>query len=44
MSMSLDGHVASDRQHPGMVDAELVKWKLARNTEAGSSPRRSHDL
>lgn len=30
MSMSLDGCVASDRQHPGALpeDDELVKWRL----------------
>lgn len=30
MSMSLDGHVASDRQHPGALpeDEELVLWRL----------------
>ncbi len=30
MSMSLDGHVESDRQHPGALpeDQELVQWRL----------------
>jgi dihydrofolate reductase len=30
MSMSLDGHVDSDRQHPGALpeDQELVQWRL----------------
>jgi dihydrofolate reductase len=30
MSMSLDGYVASDRQHPGALpeDDELVQWRL----------------
>jgi dihydrofolate reductase len=30
MSMSLDGHVESDRQHPGALpeDDELVQWRL----------------
>lgn len=38
MSMTLDGYVASDRQHPGMLaeDDELVAWKLERLTQAGA--------
>jgi dihydrofolate reductase len=38
MSMSLDGYVASDRQHPGMLpeDDDLVAWKLDRITKAGA--------
>ncbi|MEP7180315.1 MAG: dihydrofolate reductase family protein [Pseudonocardiales bacterium] len=38
MSMTLDGYVASDRQHPGMLaeDDELVAWKLERVTRAGA--------
>lgn len=38
MSMTLDGYVASDRQHPGMLpeDDELVAWKLERITQAGA--------
>jgi dihydrofolate reductase len=38
MSMSLDGYVASERQHPGMLpeDDELVAWKLDRITRAGA--------
>jgi len=39
MSMSLDGYVASDREHPGVAvpeDAELVRWKLDRVTKAGA--------
>jgi len=39
MSMSLDGYVASDREHPGMSvpeDAELVSWKLDRVAKAGA--------
>lgn len=39
MSMSLDGYVASDREHPGMnvpEDAELVSWKLERVAKAGA--------
>ena len=32
MSMSLDGFVASDREHPGVAiaDAEVKQWKLDR--------------
>ena len=38
MSMSLDGFVGSDRQHPGAVPegAELKQWKLDRITNAGA--------
>lgn len=38
MSMSLDGYVASDRQHPGMLpeDDDLVAWKLDQITRAGA--------
>src|SRR5215469_9180191 len=39
MGMSLDGFVASDRQHPGVAvpeDAELVRWKLDRVAKAGA--------
>ena len=39
MGMSLDGFVASDRQHPGVAvpeDAELVSWKLDRVAKAGA--------
>lgn len=39
MSMTLDGYVASDREHPGMgvsEDAELVRWKLDRVSKAGA--------
>jgi dihydrofolate reductase len=39
MSMSLDGFVASDREHPGMAiaeGAELKQWKLDRITKAGA--------
>lgn len=39
MSMSLDGYVASDREHPGVAvpeDAELVSWKLGRLARAGA--------
>jgi dihydrofolate reductase len=38
MSLSLDGYVASDRQHPGMLpeDDDLVAWKLDRITRAGA--------
>jgi dihydrofolate reductase len=39
MGMSLDGYVASDRQHPGASvpeDAELVSWKMGRLTKAGA--------
>jgi dihydrofolate reductase len=39
MGMSLDGYVASDRQHPGVSvpeDAELVSWKLDRVAKAGA--------
>ena len=39
MSMSLDGYVASDREHPGTAvpeDAELVRWKLDRVAKAGA--------
>jgi dihydrofolate reductase len=39
MGMSLDGYVASEREHPGVSvpeDAELVRWKLDRLTKAGA--------
>jgi len=39
MGMSLDGFVASDREHPGVAvpeDAELIRWKLDRVAKAGA--------
>src|SRR3954451_20128835 len=39
MSMSLDGFVGSDREHPGVAvpeDAELKRWKLDRISKAGA--------
>ena len=39
MSMSLDGFVASDREHPGTAipeGAELKQWKLDRISKAGA--------
>jgi dihydrofolate reductase len=38
MSMSLDGFVGSDREHPGAVPegAELKRWKLDRISRAGA--------
>ena len=39
MGISLDGYLASDRQHPGVAvpeDAELVSWKLDRVAKAGA--------
>jgi dihydrofolate reductase len=39
MSMSLDGLVDSEREHPGMAireDAELRQWKLDRISKAGA--------
>lgn len=38
MSMTLDGYVASERQHPGMLaeDDELIAWKLERISRAGA--------
>jgi len=39
MGMSVDGYVASDREHPGVSvpeDAELVRWKLDRVAKAGA--------
>jgi dihydrofolate reductase len=39
MGMSLDGYVASDREHPGVAvpeDAELVRWKVDRLAKAGA--------
>ena len=39
MSMSLDGFVGSDREHPGMAipeGAELKQWKLDRISKAGA--------
>lgn len=39
MSMSLDGFVGSDREHPGMAvpeGAELKQWKLDRVSKAGA--------
>jgi dihydrofolate reductase len=38
MSMSLDGFVGSDREHPGIAipDAEVKQWKLERVSKAGA--------
>src|SRR5215831_20651165 len=39
MGMSLDGYVASGRQHPGVAvpeDAELIRWKVDRLAGAGA--------
>src|SRR3954451_14222157 len=39
MSMSVDGFVDSDREHPGVAiaeDAELKQWKLDRVSKAGA--------
>jgi dihydrofolate reductase len=39
MSMSLDGYVASEREHPGVAipeGAELKQWKLDRISKAGA--------
>ena len=38
MSMSLDGYVASGREHPGIAipDGELKQWKLDRISKAGA--------
>lgn len=38
MSMSLDGFVGSDREHPGAIaeGAELKQWKLDRISQAGA--------
>jgi dihydrofolate reductase len=39
MSMSLDGFIDSDREHPGMAipeGAELKRWKLDRISKAGA--------
>ncbi|AKU14749.1 dihydrofolate reductase family protein [Luteipulveratus mongoliensis] len=38
MSMSLDGFVSSDREHPGMAvaDAEVKQWKLEQIRKAGA--------
>jgi dihydrofolate reductase len=38
MSMSLDGFVGSDREHPGVAipDAEVKQWKLERISKAGA--------
>ncbi len=38
MSMSLDGLVASDREHPGMAieDPDVKQWKLERISRAGA--------
>lgn len=38
MSMSLDGFVASDREHPGVAiaDAEVKQWKLEQISRAGA--------
>jgi len=39
MSMSLDGYVGSDREHPGVAiaeSAELKQWKLDRISKAGA--------
>ena len=44
MGMSLDGYVASDREHPGASvaeDAELVRWKgIARWADKAPAGRR----
>jgi dihydrofolate reductase len=39
MGMTLDGYVASDREHPGASvpeDAELIRWKVDRLAKAGA--------
>jgi hypothetical protein len=39
MSMSVDGFVASDREHPGTAvpeGAELKQWKLDQISKAGA--------
>src|SRR6266702_5445715 len=39
MGMSLDGYVASDREHPSVSvpeDTELIRWKLDRMAKAGA--------
>jgi len=39
MGMSLDGYVASDRDHPGTAvpeDTELIRWKTDRVAKAGA--------
>jgi dihydrofolate reductase len=39
MGVSLDGYVASDREHPGVAvpeDAELIRWKVDRLVNAGA--------
>ena len=38
MSMSLDGFVASDREHPGVAiaDPEVKQWKLNQISKAGA--------
>ncbi|HKF86775.1 MAG TPA: hypothetical protein VKB85_01720, partial [Propionibacteriaceae bacterium] len=38
MSMSLDGFIGSDREHPGVAigDAEVKQWKLDRISQAGA--------
>jgi dihydrofolate reductase len=39
MGMSLDGYVASDRDHPGTAvpeDTELIRWKTDRVARAGA--------
>ena len=38
MSMSLDGYVGSDREHPGVAiaDAEVKQWKLENISKAGA--------
>ena len=38
MSMSIDGYVASDREHPGMAvaDPEVKRWKLDQISRAGA--------
>jgi dihydrofolate reductase len=47
MSMSLDGFVGSDREHPGVAisDAEVKQWKLDRISKAGAHlmGRRSYE-
>jgi hypothetical protein len=39
MGRSLDGYVASDRDHPGTAvpeDTELIRWKTSRVAKAGA--------
>ena len=46
MSMSLDGLVASDREHPGVAiaDAEVKQWKLEQISTGGCAPNGPCDL